>query len=76
MHIALMPLHYLITHFPAIFTSGSAIIEQSQWASPMLSTFSFFIAGILNLCHCFPSSKLAIPMAFFFKLSLSLLSVL
>lgn len=34
--------------------------------------FPFFIAGILNLCHCFPSSKLAIPMAFFFfKLTLS-----
>lgn len=42
MHIALMLLHHLITHFPAIFTSGSAIIEQSQWASPMLSTFFFF----------------------------------
>ena len=42
MHIALMLLHHLITHFPAIFTSGTAITEQSQWASPMPSTFSFF----------------------------------
>ena len=75
MHTVLMSLYHLISKFPAIFTSGSAIIEQLQWASPMLSTFSFFIAGILK-CHCFPSSKLAIPMAFFFKLSLSFLSVL
>ena len=64
MHTALMPLHHLTTKFPTIFTSTSAIIEQLQRASPMLSTFSFFIAGILNLCHCFRSSKLAIPMAF------------
>lgn len=43
MHIASnVFLHHLITHFPAIFTSGTAITEQSQWASPMPEVLFLF----------------------------------